>query len=96
MKLLFVTSRVPWPLDKGDKLRAFHQLKDLSKKFEVYLFCINELPPDPKATEVLKKYCKEIHIVNMSKIRVLFNLVNAYFTGTPLQVGYFYNSGIQN
>ncbi|MBC7864764.1 MAG: glycosyltransferase, partial [Bacteroidia bacterium] len=45
--------------------------------------------------EVLKKYCKEVHVVNISKIRILFNLMNAFFNGTPLQVGYFYNSSIQ-
>ena len=96
MKILFVTSRVPWPLDKGDKLRAFHQLRSLSLKAEVYLFCINDLPLNEIAIEELKKYCKEIKVVNISKIGVGFNMLSAFFSGLPLQVGYFYNSKIQN
>jgi polysaccharide biosynthesis protein PslH len=95
MKLLFVTSRIPWPLDKGDKLRAFYQLRDLSKKFELYLFCINDLPENPEAIAELKKYCKEIHVVNISKLNIGFNLLKAFFTGVPFQVGYFYNGKIQ-
>ena len=40
MKILVLTSRLPWPLDKGDKLRAYHQMRELAKKHEVYLFCL--------------------------------------------------------
>jgi len=29
MKILILLSRVPFPLEKGDKLRAYHQIKGL-------------------------------------------------------------------
>ena len=31
MRIFMLVSRVPWPLEKGDKLRAFHQLKMLAE-----------------------------------------------------------------
>ena len=37
MKLLVVLPRVPYPLEKGDKLRAYHHLKHLSAHFEIVL-----------------------------------------------------------
>ena len=37
MKILVVLSRIPYPLDKGDKLRAFYQIKELAKNNDVYL-----------------------------------------------------------
>ena len=37
MKLFVITSRIPFPLDKGDKLRVYHQLKELSKHHKIYL-----------------------------------------------------------
>jgi polysaccharide biosynthesis protein PslH len=94
-KLLFVTSRIPWPLDKGDKLRAYHQLRSLSASADIYLFCVNDLGEIAGAAEELNKYCKQIHFVNISKARVGLNVLGAYFSGAPLQVGYFYNKTIQ-
>ena len=59
MKLGVLLSRVPYPLEKGDKLRAFHQIKELSKNHEIYLCAINTNQLHPKAIEKLTPYCKE-------------------------------------
>jgi len=41
MKIFVLLSRIPWPLEKGDKLRAFNQLKQLSKNNEIILCALN-------------------------------------------------------
>lgn len=89
MKIVFITSRVPWPLEKGDKLRAYHQLKNLSKKNKIILCAINDTTLHPEAETELKKFCEEIHIYNISKIQIFFNLLRGLFNGLPLQVAYF-------
>ncbi|GAB4134119.1 MAG: TIGR03087 family PEP-CTERM/XrtA system glycosyltransferase [Bacteroidia bacterium] len=91
MKILFVTSRVPWPLEKGDKLRAFHQLVQLSKKHEIVLFCLNDAPVHPQAVTELKKFCSSVHIHTFSKTEILFNLAKGLFSKMPFQVAYFTN-----
>lgn len=90
MKLLVILSRVPYPLEKGDKLRAFNQIKELSKKHQIVLFALNDAKLDDRALAELKKYCVAISIVKFSKFTIFFNLVRAFFNGKPLQVGYFY------
>ncbi|MFY9309475.1 MAG: glycosyltransferase [Bacteroidia bacterium] len=90
MKLLVIVSRVPYPLDKGDKLRAFNQIKQLSKKHQIILFALNDSILDPDAQAELKKYCRAIKILRFSKITIFFNLVRSLFSGLPFQVGYFY------
>jgi sugar transferase (PEP-CTERM/EpsH1 system associated) len=89
VKILCITSRVPWPLEKGDKLRAYHQLKHLSKKHEIILFAINDTTLHPDAGRELKKFCSEIHVADISKFGIFFNLVRGLFSGIPLQVAYF-------
>ena len=37
MKLLFLTSRFPYPTNKGDKLRAYYQIKEISTQNEIHL-----------------------------------------------------------
>lgn len=90
MKLLIILSRVPWPLEKGDKLRAFNQLKQLSKNHEVVLFAINDTTLHPDAISTLRQYCSDIKIVQLTKAQVAANLVRSFISGLPLQVGYFY------
>ena len=90
MKLFVILSRVPYPLEKGDKLRAFNQIKELSRKHQIVLLALNDTKLDDRAVAELKKYCVSISIVSFSKLTIFFNLVRAFFNGKPLQVGYFY------
>jgi polysaccharide biosynthesis protein PslH len=90
MKLMVILSRVPYPLEKGDKLRAFNQIRQLSKKHQIVLVALNDQKLDEQAMTELKKYCVSISIVPFSKLTVIGNLFRAFFRGLPLQVGYFY------
>ncbi len=94
MKLLVVLSRVPWPLDKGDKLRAYHQIKQLSINHEIELIALNDKELHKDALTELSKYCQKIHVLNLSKWGIFINIIKAFFTAKPLQIGYFYNSGV--
>lgn len=95
MRLFVLLSRVPYPIEKGDKLRAYHQLRYLSKNNEIILCALNDLKPDPSAIEALKPYCKSIHVINLSKFCILSNMFKAFLKGKPLQIGYFYSKKAQ-
>ncbi len=95
MKILVVLPRVPYPLEKGDKLRAFHQIKHLSKNHQIHLCALNETDLHPEAINILSSYCDSIHVLNLSKIKILINLTKAFFQGKPLQIGFYYNNKIQ-
>jgi len=91
MRIFFLLPRVPYPTEKGDKLRAFHQIKHLSKRHEIILCALNDGVLHEDAIPVLKKYVKAIHIIPISKITIVFNLFKSLFSWKPFQVGYFYN-----
>ncbi len=91
MKLLILLSRFPYPLEKGDKLRAYNHIKYLSKKHEIILCAINTNRLHKNAISSLQLYCKKIEIINLSKLVIFINLLRAIFTKKPFQVEYFYN-----
>lgn len=91
MKLLVVLSRVPYPLEKGDKLRAYHQLRILSQKHEIYLIALNAGKLHPRAIQELSQFCKEIIIVKLHWWGQFFQLLRFLFKGLPMQCGYFYS-----
>lgn len=94
MKLFFLLPRVPYPTEKGDKLRAFNQLKQLSKKHEVILCALNDSVLHEDAEKVLSIYAKHVYIIDISKASIYLHLVQTLFSDKPLQVGYFYNKRI--
>ncbi|MFH1296538.1 MAG: glycosyltransferase [Bacteroidota bacterium] len=92
MKLFFLLPRVPYPTEKGDKLRAFHQITHLAKYHEIIICALNEGVLHEDAIPVLSKYASAVHIIPISKSTIISNLARALFTGKPLQVGYYYNT----
>ncbi|MDR2835695.1 MAG: glycosyltransferase [Bacteroidales bacterium] len=92
MKIILITSRVPYTLEKGDKLRIYHHLKELSKNNEIHLFAFDFEKKGDKNLESLQKICKTITIIKHSNIKKYFNVIIAFFKGLPLQVGFFYSN----
>jgi polysaccharide biosynthesis protein PslH len=96
MKIFVLLSRFPYPLEKGDKLRAFHQIKELSKKHEIILCALTDEKIAQSSVDILSEYCKHIEIIKLPKIKIYWNLLRQLlFTNKSLQVAYFYNSGAQ-
>ncbi len=93
MRIFILLSRIPYPLEKGDKLRAFHQIKILSEKHEIILCALNPLrkADKRKAFEQLQPYCRSINFIDLPVSGRVVNILRAYFSGFPLQSGYFYN-----
>jgi len=95
MKIFVLLSRVPFPIEKGDKLRAFHQIRCLAKNNEIILCCLSDIPLHPEALNVLNSFCNQVHIIPIRKTGMIWNLIKAFFNGKPLQLGYFYRSSSQ-
>lgn len=92
MKIFVILSRFPYPLEKGDKLRAFNQIKSLSKNHEIILFALTDTALHKDAMNILGKYCKKIHVFRLTMLSILYHLIKVFFNGKPFQVGYFYNN----
>jgi polysaccharide biosynthesis protein PslH len=93
-KLVIILSRFPFPLEKGDKLRAYHQIKDLSKIFNIVLIATSDVKVSPDQMNQIKPYVSTIHLFYLNKISIILNLFFKLFSKKPFQTGYFYSSKI--
>ena len=93
MKIFVLLPRIPFPLEKGDKLRAFNQIKQLAKHNEIVLCALNDDPEvdEQQAFQALQPFCCSINFIGISKPQIVFGLARAFFKGLPMQCGYFYN-----
>lgn len=91
-KLVVLLSRIPFPLEKGDKLRAFYQIKELSLYYDVYLCALTSSSKSNKnAHDFLASYCKEILFVRTHWIHKIIGIIQSLFCLRPIQVGLFHN-----
>jgi polysaccharide biosynthesis protein PslH len=86
-----ITSRFPYPLDKGDKLRIYNQIKSLSEHHKVKLVCLTNKIPSAGELEIVQSICKEVLVLKIGAIQRAFNLFQSIFSSLPFQVGLFFS-----
>ena len=91
-KILVVLSRFPYPLEKGDKLRAYHQLKDLSEEFDIILVALTEQKLSKKEIDEVRQVCSELHVEYITAFSKLIGMFSALLNGKPIQTGYFFRN----
>ena len=89
MKILVALSRFPWPTDKGDKLRAWHQLLGLASEHEVHVFCLSDEPVHPDALQKAESVFASVRIFYLKPLSFYMRLLLNISRKTPYQVAYF-------
>ena len=91
-KILFISTRYPYPIFGGDKLRSHDILKFLSKKNKIDLVCLNK----EKKIEKKLKFCKNIKVFHLNIFFRIFNILFSFLKLEPLQNGYYFSSEMKN
>lgn len=88
-ELLFLAHRIPYPPDKGDKIRSFHLLQRLARRYRVHLGAFIDDKRDWSHVEQVKKMCAETCFVALHATRAKLRSLAALATGGPLTLPYF-------
>jgi glycosyltransferase involved in cell wall biosynthesis len=93
-RLLFVTSRFPFPPIGGDKLRVFHLIRLLAREFDVDMVSLGQA----NATDV-QAFCqatgaKTAKAIAHSRLQALWGTWRALLSGAPLQTGYYRSAAL--
>lgn len=56
-EILFLAHRIPYPPDKGDKIRSWHMLRHLAERYTVHLGCFIDDPADRRYRETVRQVC---------------------------------------
>ena len=92
MRILCLTSRLPWPPDRGDRLRAFHVLETLARDHELTLLSFVESSKQSAGLLHLEPLCRDIRIVEKSRAASILTVAANGWRRLPLQTLY-YRSG---
>ncbi|MBX2814430.1 MAG: glycosyltransferase [Saprospiraceae bacterium] len=93
-KLLVLSSRSPLPLQKGDKLRLYHQLVYLAQRHQIVLVCLQHDDVDAEQMEKLEELCHKVYMFKMDRWQCYRQAISGFWQGRAVTVAYFYNQEI--
>ncbi|OUR63175.1 glycosyl transferase family 1 [Colwellia sp. 39_35_sub15_T18] len=93
--LLFLCHRIPFPPNKGDKIRSFNILKKLSEQYDIHLGCFIDDPFDKQYVEGLNKYCASVFHLDQHKIIAKLKGLTSLLTGKPITLPYYFDKRMQ-
>ncbi|WP_022668874.1 TIGR03087 family PEP-CTERM/XrtA system glycosyltransferase [Desulfospira joergensenii] len=94
-KILYLCHRIPYPPNKGDKIRSFNEIKFLSKDHTIDLISLADDPNDLKYVQDLKKYCRKVKVFLLNKKVAKIKGILSLLYGKSISQGYFYQKNFQ-
>jgi len=87
--LLFLAHRIPYPPDKGDKIRSWHLLRHLAENWAVHLGAFVDDPEDWRHASKLAEVCADLKLVPLDPGRRKWHSLAGLATGEALTLPYY-------
>jgi len=93
--VLYLTHRMPFPPDKGDKITSFNFLRHLATRHRVHLGCFVDSEADWQHVDEMKRYCASMKLVGIKPgLRKLMS-ARALLMGASITEVYHRSSELQ-
>jgi polysaccharide biosynthesis protein PslH len=94
-RILYLTHRVPYPPDKGDRIRNYHLIREMSKRGRVWLGCLDDESSTDESLAELQGLCERIAVVPLGGFGRWIQAGFSLLTGGSLSEGAFAHPGLQ-
>ena len=89
--VLFLAHRIPYPPDKGDKIRSWQVLKHIAERATVHLGAFVDDPEDAQYGDLLRSMCGDVLLQPLPRLARVTRSLRALRTGEALSVGLYYD-----
>jgi sugar transferase (PEP-CTERM/EpsH1 system associated) len=86
LRILFLTARFPWPLRRGDQVRAYHQLRLLAPRHRITLVSFGDAPIAREGLAAVSAFCERVFTVPLGRAAMGLGLARGALSPLPLQV----------
>jgi sugar transferase (PEP-CTERM/EpsH1 system associated) len=93
--LLFISHRIPWPLNKGEKIRGWNLIQHMSAKYRVHLGCVVDDPADMAHVAKLESVCASVGAFPIRRRTQLRRAMLHARPGRPLMPDFYYSPALQ-
>lgn len=89
MQILFLAHRIPYPPNKGEKTRCFHQLDFLSRRHAIDLFCFADSAEETNGAQALQKICSSVYVEILTPSAGYLRAGSRLLSNCPASVSYY-------
>ena len=93
--LLYLVHRLPFPPNKGDKVRSYHLLKHLTARHRVFLGTFVDDPDDEAYIDKVRSMCPDLHVARLNPRMAKLRSLTGLLTHQALSLHYYQNAGLQ-
>lgn len=90
-EILFLAHRIPYPPDKGDKIRSWRLLSHLAETYAVHLGCFVDDPADFTHADYLKSRMASARFIELRPVAARLRAIASLPFGRPLSFAYFHD-----
>lgn len=94
-KLLYLVHRMPYPPNKGDKVRSYHLLRHLAERHQVYLGTFIDDPEDEAHVATVRQWCADVQAVRLHPRQARVGSLAGLLTGRALTLHYYRSARLQ-
>lgn len=94
--ILYLVHRLPYPPNKGDKVRSFHLLKHLASSHRVFLGTFVDDPDDMQHIGTVRDFCCDLHVARLEPKFAKLRSLNGLLADDPLTLRYYRDAGLQD
>ena len=92
--LLLLIHRIPYPPNKGDKIRSYHLLKHLARHYRVHLATFVDDPDDWQYVPHVEALCASSHFARMHPLLARVRSLQALLKNRSLSLEYYRDAGL--
>ncbi|AJP48830.1 sugar transferase [Rugosibacter aromaticivorans] len=95
-KLLYLVHRLPYPPNKGDKVRSYNLLKHLVQRHQIYLGAFIDDPADAAYLDTVRALCADMYVARLSPRLAKLRSLTGLFSGEALSLPYYRDRGLRD
>ncbi|MBK1726963.1 TIGR03087 family PEP-CTERM/XrtA system glycosyltransferase [Halorhodospira neutriphila] len=94
-EILYLAHRLPWPPNKGDKIRSYHILRHLAERHAVHLGTFVDDPADWAHLPALREQCASVCARPLPRRRAGLRALSGLLRGEALTLGWYRDPGLR-
>ncbi len=93
--LIFISHRLPWPLNKGEKIRGWNLIQHMRARYRVHLGCVVDDPADMAHVDRLREVCASVGAFPIDRGAQKWRALLRARPGRPLMPDFYYAPALQ-
>ncbi len=94
-RLLYLVHRLPYPPNKGDKVRSYHLMKHLAQRHELHLGTFIDDPADEVHLDAVRAFCTDMYVARLSPRSAKLRSLSGLASGEALSLPYYRDAGLR-